>query len=444
MHYVQNVGGLQADERKYYAGNTGKYFASPMKELNEKTVLTEDALENHNDSYRQHTKYSDSIDCYYSTYDLGILLQNEESYLQGTINSSQDVDCYSFPYQQKKFYEKMGITSEVSILLECQNGDCNLILYDSYGNQVGMAKDDGSGNKKLVLPDFDGVTSQYFIRVEGANTSAAFEEKAYRLRITETKSRDNQSNSEQKYETPYQNQLDRLHDMQFEALPESDKYLGTATVEELLERMKHGEQLDNKEMAYVKIFANLADYETAEAMNYIQNKLYPKIKEKAEESGIELPGGSWNIEMDAAGNISVVGEMSEENRRGLEKILSENFAGDLWERYVQTMDISQEKYRLLHGYHEVEQFIRKATGGQYSFQDIIIKEDGKIGGLPDKMCQQINSQGANAKYEELRDDIYMLLDYQNKFEMEDILNFNVKYQVSDSGMKVIEPMVSMR
>ncbi len=437
LHYVQNVGGALTDERKYYTGNTGKYFASPMKELNEKTVLTEDALENRNDSYRQHTKYNDSMDCYYSTYDLGILLQNKESYLQGTINSSQDVDGYFFPYQQKNFYEKMGISSEVSILLECQNGDCNLILYDSYGNQVGMAKDDGSGNKKLVLPDLAGVTSQYFIRVEGANTAVAFEEKAYRIRITETKSRDIQSDSVQKYETSYQNQLDRIHEMQFEALPESDKYLGNATVEELLERMKRGEQLDNKEMAYVKIFANLADYEKAEAMNYIQNKLYPDIQKKAEQKGIELPDGLWKIEMDAAGNISVAGDMTEENRRELEEMLSDNFAGDLWERYVQTMDISHEQYRLLHGYHEVERFIRKATGGQYSFQDITIKEDGKIGGLPDKMCQQINSQEANAKNEELRDDIYMLMDYRNKFGMEDILNFNVKYQVSDSGLRLI-------
>lgn len=81
----------------------------------------------------------------------------------------------------------MGISSEVTILLECPNSDCNLTLYDSYGNQVGMAIDDGSGNKKLTLPDWDGVTSQYIIRVEGADTSSSFEEKAYRIKIIETR-----------------------------------------------------------------------------------------------------------------------------------------------------------------------------------------------------------------------------------------------------------------
>ena len=41
-------------------------FASPMKELNEQTVLIENSRENKNDSYRQRTKYDDQVDCYFS------------------------------------------------------------------------------------------------------------------------------------------------------------------------------------------------------------------------------------------------------------------------------------------------------------------------------------------------------------------------------------------
>lgn len=57
--------------------------------------------------------------------------------------------------------------------------------------------------------------------------------------------------------------------MQFEALPEDEKYSGTDSVEELLNKMKK-EQLSVSEMAYVKIFANLSDYERAEKSNYIK------------------------------------------------------------------------------------------------------------------------------------------------------------------------------
>ena len=60
--------------------------------------------------------------------------------------------------------------------------------------------------------------------------------------------------------------------MQFEALPEDEKYSGTDSVEELLNKMKKGEQLSVSEMAYVKIFANLSDYERAEKSNYIKKR----------------------------------------------------------------------------------------------------------------------------------------------------------------------------
>lgn len=459
MNYVQTIGSTLVNGKKY---NVENYFVSPMKELYQKTVLVEDGKENNNDSYRQHTKYNDRLDCYFSTYDLVSLLHNEESYLEGTIDSSQDVDYYSFSYQEKKLYSKMGISSEVTIMLESPDSNCNLILYDSYGNQIGMAEDDGNGNKKLTIPDWDCVTSQYIIKVESTDNVSNLEKSAYRIKIMETRSKDTQSNSVQhaweienacnadnrdeirkKYEGLYKEQLDRLHKIQFEALPESQKYLGTATVQELLCRMKNGEQLDQKEMAYVKIFANLADYEKAEASNYIHSEFYQRIREKAEKNGMKVPDGLWEIEMDVEGNISVKGDMEEEERIKLEKMLSENFAEDLWNKHIQATDISKEQYRLLNGYHELNKFLQSATNGEYSYKDITVDKNGKIGGLPDKMCQLLNSQEANAKYEELRDEIYMLMDYENKYGVENIMNFSIKYQVSDSELSIIDPVISM-
>ena len=40
---------------------------------------------------------------------------------------------------------------------------------------------------------------------------------------------------------------------------------------------------------------------------------------------------------------------------------------------------------------------------RYSFDDINVDDNGKITGLPEKMCKIMNSQEANAKYEEIRD-----------------------------------------
>ncbi len=99
-------------------------------------------------------------------------------------------------------------------------------------------------------------------------------------------------------------------------------------------------------------------------------------------------------------------------------MISENFFDDMWEKYIQTADISNTQYRLVNAYYEVEQFIQKATNGQYSFDDI-------------------NSQEANAKYEEIRDNIYMLTDYKNQYGLEDILAFKAGYNISDSEVSTV-------
>lgn len=438
-------------------GNAAKSFKSPMKELNEQTVLIENAKTNKNDSYHQHTKYDDQVDRYYSTYDIGTLLHNNESYLEGTIDSKYDVDYYSFSYPQKSFYSKMGISSEITISLESKNSQAyNLVLYDLYGNQIGIATDDGHGNKQLTVPNWDCVTSDYVIRVENSNMTSDSGEGSYRIKITETKNRDtsssnvqhsqeiaNADNSEeknaikQKYEKTYQSEIDKLHQMQFEALPEDEKYSGTDSVEELLNKMKKGEQLSVSEMAYVKIFANLSDYERAEKSNYIKNDFYAEIERIANEKGIELPDTSWKIEIDVSGTITINGDITEENKEQIKNMISENFADDMWEKYIQTADISNTQYRLVNAYYEVEQFIQKATNGQYSFDDINVDDNGKITGLPEKMCKIMNSQEANAKYEEIRDNIYMLTDYKNQYGLEDILAFKAGYNISDSEVSTV-------
>ena len=152
MHYTHNISSPLINGVHY----GGKGFVSPMKELNEQTVLVENSRENKNDSYRQKTKYDDRVDSYYSTYDLGILLQNRDSYLEGKLDTDRDVDYYSFSYYQKGFYDKMGIGTEVTVRLENipEGCDYDLVVYDMQGNPVGIAKDNGDGSKELTLPDW--------------------------------------------------------------------------------------------------------------------------------------------------------------------------------------------------------------------------------------------------------------------------------------------------
>lgn len=67
-------------------------------------------------------------------------------------------------------------------------------------------------------------------------------------------------------------------------------------------------------MAYVKIFANLSDYERAEKSNYIKTIFMQKQKEQQMKKGIELPDTSWKIEIDVSGTITINGDITEENK----------------------------------------------------------------------------------------------------------------------------------
>ena len=418
--------------------NTSHYgkgcFASPMKELNEQTVLEENSRENKNDSYRQKTNYNDRIDRYYSTYDLDILLQNSDSYLEGKLDTNEDADCYSLSYSQKNFYEKMGLGTEVTIRLEKIPQGCNydLVVYDIQGNQVGIAKDNGDGSKELTLPDWIG-SGPYTIKVENRGGGNVNTEAPYRIRITEERyQRQEKADGGQEYT----DEIERLHREQYDSLPEDERYTGAKSVEELLEKKASGELLDRQEEAYLKIFANLHDYERASAQGRIRNMLFPKMEEALGNAGIHVQGKELIIEMDIYGKISITGDLSDEEKPKAAGVLEEQFADELWDCHMQASDYTTAEFNRINAYKELSSFLRKSTGGQYSWKDISVDGNGKISGLPKKMCQLLNSQESNGRYGQLRDDILTLHDYGQMYGMDGLSDYKVRYEVAGLDIKI--------
>lgn len=431
MNYSYYIGGSLVDAPHYGS----KLFASPMKEMNEQTVMVENCEENKNDSYRQKTKYDDKVDRYYSSYDLGVLIQNKESYLEGKINSEDDVDYYSFYYGQRGFYSKMGISSSLTIRLEIPQGsDYDLTVYDSEGNQIGMAKTNPDGSKELTLPDWDNRTTRYTIKVENHNGDGEVNTtEPYRISIREKKT----PASSEYQNTSYQEEVERLHKEQYASLSETERYQGNQTVEELLNKMASGESLSSQEETYLKIFSNLHDYEKAAALGKIRSELYPKIQESIEVAGIELQGKDWSFELDMHGKITIFGDFSEEEKQVIADTLQSNYGTDLWDSYMQAAEIGTEKYNHVSAYKEVADFLEKSTNGQYTWNHISVDQNGIISGLPEKMCQLLNSQESNGKYEQLRDDIYMLWDYQNKYGIHTLETFKAQYKMQGEQIEIL-------
>ncbi|MCH5272514.1 MAG: hypothetical protein J1E35_02460 [Lachnospiraceae bacterium] len=441
-HYYVSVGSPLLEGKRYGRGQ----FLSPLKDLREQRMLVENSKENKNDSYRQRTKYDDRADCYYSTYDMESLLYNRDSYLEGKLNSADDVDCYSFSYRVRPFYEKMGVVSKITIRMEtvAEGCDYDLVVYDKAGNQIGIAKKNDDGSRELSLPDWDHGT-EYVIRVENRNGSGADTEGTYRLRIaeekiqTQAKAADTvQSGNSDAAETKtdYTEEVERLHEEQYRALPEEERYQGGESVEELLKRLASGGELSRQEKEYLKIYANLHDYERAEAAGRVRNKLYPEIIERLREEGIELSGKEWELELDASGKAEIIGDLTGEEKERIAGVLEKEFADSLWDCYMQASDMDAQRYKQVSAYREVSSFLEKATGGRYTWENIYIDSNGKISGLPDRLCELLNSQESNGKYEQLRDEIFILWDAKQRSGKDDWYDFRVKYRTDGTTMEL--------
>ncbi len=425
-------------------------FFSPLKDMGEQTILIEKNEENKNDSYRQRTKYDDQVDCYFSSSNLSSLIGNQDSYLEGKLNSADDVDCYVFSYIQRALYDRMGISSKITIRLEnlTEGCDYDLLVYDKDGNQIGIAQKNGDGSSEWTLPEWDH-GRDYVIRVENRNGEAADTEGTYRIQITEERTQEQSGVLDRTVwedKTGYAKEVDRLHDEQYHALPEEDRYQGDESAEELLKRMASGERLSKQELEYLKIYANLHDYERAEAGDRLQNKLYPEIVDRLKQAGIELKGKVWELEINAYGKVTISGELTEEEKEQAEKILEEEFEDQLWDTYMQASGMDSKRYNQISAYREISSFLQKSTNGQYKWEDIYKDTDKsgnvKIAGLPSKLCELLNSQESNGKYEQLRDDIFLLWSAggwseENNQTAKGWTDFRVKYQANDTKMNIV-------
>ena len=146
-----------------------------------------------------------------------------------------------------------------------------------------------------------------------------------------------------------------------------------------------GELLDRQEEAYLKIFANLHDYERASAQGRIQDMLLPKMKEALGNAGIHVHEKEFIIEMDIYGKIIITGDLSDEEKQKAASVLEEQFADELWDCHMQASDYTTAEFDRINAFKELSSFLRKSTGGQYSWKDISVDGNGKISGLPQKI-----------------------------------------------------------
>ncbi len=175
-----------------------------------------------------------------------------------------------------------------------------------------------------------------------------------------------------------------------------------------MQNMAEGKTLDDAEMEYVKIFANLKDFEKAQQKAELKNDFSEDFVKDLESKGIsrdELEG--MQIKIESNGNVTVSGIEDKEVREQVQKLVEEKYSDRMYQYYTGIADsvgnLSSNTYQYATDVQEVRRYLKGVTGEDISLENLYLTPDGKIGGLPGKAADLINKTKDNAKIERIKD-----------------------------------------
>lgn len=442
--------------------------------LRKNMVLQEDTctLSSNNIYRNQHTTYEvPDRDKGSAFLDFGFLIRDETSSLKGKLSDGKDVDFYNFSIPYNRTIQNYF---NVEVRMDLPKGcDYSLTLYDEYGNQVGKAQWDGEGRKTLSIPNWDTNTSKYCIKIENEKGEEVSPDDFYKISFHVSKNKEQEKTDAireafgalhnaysrkeenwreyldrynavlQETEQNYIKELEKLHKTQFESLPPEKQYRGNRTAEELLQDMAEGKALNDAELEYVKIFANLKDFEKAQQKAELKNEFSEEFVKELESRGIsknDVEGMSVKIGSD--GTVTVEGIEDESVKGQVERLIEEKYGNSMYRYYVgiadSVTDLSSNSYRYATDIQEVRRYLKGITGMDISLESLYFMPNGKIGGLPDKAANLINNGKDNAKIELIRDALVDIIGNIRISGDIGIPDFTSEFRFQDGGFFVTD------
>ena len=430
---------------------------SKLKDWVGTKVLTE-KNDTDNDVYRNAVTKATVIaeDVRYSqgTFDLSMLIGggNTKSFFTGKLSSATDVD-----------YFHVDTTSQISrrpviINMEMPEGaDYDLMVYDENGNQVGMAVENEDGTKTLTIP-CDWSNSRRFVIKVSQNGSGECVEGNYKLTFSQGEMPKDvkdalermqsgeaelvESNPErraslgaalkEKNEARNLAETEKLHQAQYDALPEKLRYKGSSTVEELLEKELHGEPVTEAERTYIAIYGNQNDIYHVECQKRKQ-ELEQEFSSYLESIG--LSGKEFSIHLETGGK-AVVSGLDETQKEQVEDYIEvhwEQFKNVYLTTSKECTEMTDQEYRIAGYVEECNRFLSNASGGKVSVDDLSMERkvtgwyinSKNIVGLPSVIASSLNSADSTDKYYDYKQMIYSILSY--KQENRDIPQYHMDF-----------------
>lgn len=403
--------------------------------------------------------------------DLGFLIKDDTSCLKGSLDSEADVDFYNFTIPYNRTFQNYF---NIEIQMEMPAGsNYNLTLYDEYGNQVGTAQFNGGNQKNISIPNWDTKTSKYCIKVENGDGSPVNAEDSYKIRFHISQNEEAEKtdaireayikcNDEyvkkkesyeeslaeynhllQEAEANYSKELESLHKKQYESLSPEKQYKGEKTLDNLLVELSEGHTLDAAEMEYVKIYANLADIEKAQKQSTMKKEFSQKFRKDLEGIGIspaELENMKINIQSNGIVNVEGVDDL--QKAEAIEKLVTEKYAEQLYRHYIGIADsvrnLPVNVYQFATDMQEIERFLETATNGKVSSEDLYVTQDGKIGGLPDRVSSYVNETKDNVKAIEIFEKMQNVISYQKVYGKRNAPEFTSSFQFQNGELSVTD------
>ncbi len=425
-----------------------------------------------NNIYRSHTTYEVSDKDKGSVFlDLNFLIKDETSSLKGNLSDAKDVDFYNFSIPltstQRNYF---GVEVYIDMPKGC---DYDLTLYDEYGNQVGKAEWDGEGRKKLNIPNWDLETNQYCIKVENGNGEEVSPDDYYKIsfHVSENKEHEKTDAVREAYgnlhnaysrkdenwheyldkynavlretEQNYTKEVELLHQKQFDSLPKEKQYTGESTVDELLQDMAEGKRLSEAELEYVKIFANLKDYEKAQQRAELKENFSTVFVKELQDKGISLSDiEGMYVKIGSDGTLIVDGIENQTTKKQVEDLIEEKYSDQLYRYYIgianSVVNLPSHSYQYATDVQEVRRYLKGVMGGNVSLEKLYLTSDGKIGGLPERAANLINNTKDNAKIERIKDALVDIIGNIKRYGDIGIPDFSSEFQFQSGELSVMD------
>lgn len=443
---------------------------SKLKDMGGSKVLTE-TNDADNDVYRNAATKATMIakvDRYsQGTFDLSLLIggNNANSYFTGKLNSATDVDYFHVDTMSQIMNHR-----PVAINMEMPEGaDYDLTVYDEAGNQVGIAVENEDGTKTLTIP-CDWSNSHNFVIKVSQNGSAEGVKPSvgnYKLTFSQGEmpqevkdalkrmqtgaAKLQEGNPEEratlgaeiKAKNDARNALEteKLHQAQYDALPEELQYKGSMSVEELLEKEMQGEPVTEAERAYIAIYGNQNDIYQVECQK-MKQKLEQEFSAYLESIGLSDKEFSIHLETEGKAEVSGLDETQKEQVESYIESHLEQFKNVYLTASKECAEMTDQEYRIAGYVEECNRFLSNASDGKVSVNDLSIERkvtgwyinSENIVGLPSVIASALNSADSTDKYYDYKQMIYSILNY--KQEHGEIPQYHMKFNWSGKELEV--------